>query len=66
MDDESYIALVYAHAEGNRRNNHLNIVVHPVALNGGPSLDGEVCMVKVARDPMVALEVLGELLAVFP
>ena len=33
VDHKTHVALIYAHAKGDCRNNHLNLVVHPIALN---------------------------------
>ena len=66
VDHKAHIALINAHAKSNGRNDHLNLVVHPVALNLLAARIGQVCVIEVTLDLVVALQVLCKALTVLP
>ena len=54
MDDEANILLVDAHTECYSRNNHLNLVTHPLVLDLLPLLVAELCVVIVTFHVVIA------------
>ena len=59
MDNKSYITLVDAHSEGDGRDDDLNFVVHPVALNLLTTIVGKLCVVKITLDPEVFFQIVS-------
>ena len=66
VDHKAHVALVNAHTKGNRSNDHLNLVVHPLSLNLLAARIGQVCVIEVTLDLVIALQVLCKALTVFP
>lgn len=54
VDDEAYIALVDAHAEGNCSDDHLNLIIHPIALDFLSASVGQLSVIEVAPHAMIA------------
>ena len=66
MDHESDISLINSHTKGNGGDDDLSKVGHPVPLDLTTPGIRHICVVMLASDPVVLLQVFGEYLTIFP
>lgn len=64
MNDEAHVLLVNAHTKGNRCDDDLDLVLHPVFLDHLPLMCIHLSVVDITGNAVISFQFLTELLAV--
>ena len=59
VNDKAYITLIDPHAKSDRRNDDLDLIVHPITLNLLPSSIRQLCVIEVAPNTMISPQILS-------